>query len=87
VPSSVTILLLVLDQETEEEDTMISRNVWNETQPKISELISSFFESSPGPLFLHRLSTLSTEYTLMANVLLSKTGKMELNSSGAEFSQ
>jgi hypothetical protein len=57
------------------------------TQPKVSELISSFFESSPGLLFLHRLSTLSIEYTLMANVLLSKIGKLELNSSGAEFSQ
>lgn len=50
------------------------------TQPKISELISSFFESSPGPLFLHKLSTLSIEYTLMANVLLSKNRK-----NGVEF--
>jgi len=57
------------------------------TQPKISELISAFFESLPGPLFLHKLSTLSIECTLMAKLLLSKTGKLEVNSSGAEFSQ
>jgi len=57
------------------------------TQPKISEFISSFLKSLPGPLFLHKLSTLSIEYNLTAKLLLSKTGKWELNSSGAEFSQ